>query len=173
LASNPQKHFLLVEFKDMADELPPVPEFVAVIAALHQNSSSPNGKFGFQVPTSQSLQLDNSWCDTWEEFFTNAMRGTVELEQAIQGHNQELQDLAEKMYAKVIPRLLRPMESGGRRLKPTLVHGDLWHGNVGVDMETDQPILFDCCAFYGHHECKVLATTSHDPWSPFLLMLLR
>jgi protein-ribulosamine 3-kinase len=143
-----------VEFKDMADELPPVPEFVAVIATLHQRSSSPDGKFGFQVPTSQSLQLENAWCDTWEEFFTRAMRGTVDLEQAIQGHNEELQELAEKMYTKVIPRLLRPMESGGRSLKPTLVHGGLWHGNVGVDMETDKPILFDCCAFYGHHECR-------------------
>jgi hypothetical protein len=60
LASNPRKHFLLVEFKDMANELLPVPDFAAVIATLHQQSSSPNGKFGFEVPTSQSLQLENS-----------------------------------------------------------------------------------------------------------------
>jgi protein-ribulosamine 3-kinase len=44
LASNPDKHFLLVEFKDMAEELPPVPEFAAVIAKLHRDSESPNGK---------------------------------------------------------------------------------------------------------------------------------
>jgi protein-ribulosamine 3-kinase len=167
LASNPQKHFLLVEFRDMADELPPVPEFVAVIATLHQKSSSPNGKFGFDVPTSQSLQLENTWCDTWEEFFTRAMRGTVDLEQAIQGHCDELKELSEKMYTKVIPRLLRPMESGGRSLKPTLVHGDLWHGNVGVDMETDRPILFDCCAFYGHHECKCFDELYSLTWHLF------
>ena len=57
------------------------------------------------------------------------------------------------MCDKVIPRLLRPMETGTRRLKPTLVHGCLWHGNVGVDVKTDEPMLYDCCAFYGHHEC--------------------
>jgi protein-ribulosamine 3-kinase len=152
-ASNPKKHFYLAEYRDMVDELPPVPELAALIANLHQKSASPNGKFGFAVPTSQSLQLDNAWCDTWEEFFTRAVRGTVKLEQSIQGQNEELDQLTEQLCEKVIPRLLRPMESGGRQLKPTLVHGDLWHGNVGVDVNTDQPVLFDCCAFYGHHEC--------------------
>ena len=152
-ASNPKKHFYLAEYRDMVDELPPVPEFAALIATLHQKSASPNGKFGFQVPTSQSLQLDNAWCDTWEEFFTRAVRGTVKLEQSIQGQNDELDQLTEQLCEKVIPRLLRPMETGGRRLKPALVHGDLWHGNVGVDVNTEQPVLFDCCAFYGHHEC--------------------
>jgi protein-ribulosamine 3-kinase len=155
-ASNPKKHFYLAEYRDMVDELPPVPELAALIATLHQTSVSPNGKFGFEVPTSQSLQLDNAWCGTWEEFFTRAMRGTVRLEQSIQGQNDELDQLTEQICNKVIPRLLRPMETGGRRIKPTLVHGDLWHGNVGIDVNTDQPVLFDCCAFYGHHECDSL-----------------
>jgi len=133
----------------MVKELPPAPEFAAVIAKL----SLPNGKFGFHVPTSQSLQLDDSWCDTWEEFFTRPMRGMVDLERSIQGHSDELQVLAEQMYTKVIPRLLHPMETGGRALNPVLLHGDLWHGNVGINTETYQPILYDCYAFYSHHEC--------------------
>jgi fructosamine-3-kinase len=138
----------------MIEQMPRVPELVAVMAKLHKESVSPEGKFGFQAPTSQSLQLENSWCDTWEEFFTRAFRGTVRHEQEIQGVNEELQRLADETSAKVIPRLLRPMESGGRRLKPTLVHGDLWHGNMGIDMVTGQVVLYDCCAFYGHNECK-------------------
>ena len=56
-ASNPEKHFYLAEYRDMVDELPPVPELAALIANLHRKSASPNGKFGFVVPTSQSLQL--------------------------------------------------------------------------------------------------------------------
>ena len=40
----------------------------------------------------------------------------------------------------------------GRKLKPTLVHGDLWHGNLGIDSMTKKVIIYDCCAFYGHHE---------------------
>jgi hypothetical protein len=65
------------------------------------------------------------------------MCGTVDLEQSIQGYNDELQELAKKIYTKAIPYLLWPMEFGGRRLKLVLVHVDLWHGNVGVHMETD------------------------------------
>ena len=156
LAKDPSKHFLVVEFKEMIEEMPPVPELASVIARLHNESISPNGKFGFQVPTSQSLQLENSWCDTWEEFFTRAFRGTVKLEQEVQGVSDELQLLADETCAKVIPRLLRPMEIGGHKLKPTLVHGDLWHGNLGIDLMTDEVVLYDCCAFYGHHECEPL-----------------
>jgi protein-ribulosamine 3-kinase len=153
LARDASKHFLVVEFKDMIEEMPPVQELVAVLAKLHNNSISPDGLFGFTSPTSQSLQLTNDWCKTWEEFFTRAFKGTVELEQKIQGHNEELQRLADLVCAKVIPRLIRPMETGGRKVKPCLVHGDLWHGNLGIDLITDQVIFFDCCSFYGHNEC--------------------
>lgn len=152
LAKDSNKHFLLCEFVDMVEEMPPVAEFASVIAQLHKNSQSPGGKFGFDVPTSQSLQLTNGWCDTWEEFFTRAFLGTVKLEQEIQGYNAELESLAQQICQKVIPRLLRPMETGGYKIKPTLVHGDLWHGNVGINLATDNVVLYDCCAFYGHHE---------------------
>lgn len=145
---------MISEFIDLIEELPPVAEFAGLVAKLHKDSVSPNGKFGFDVPTSQSLQLENTWSDTWEEFFTRAFRGTVELEQQVQGENDELLDLAQQTCEKVIPRLLRPMEIEGRTLKPTLLHGDLWHGNVGINTMTDNVILFDCCAFYGHHECE-------------------
>lgn len=163
LARDSNKHFLISEFIDLIEELPPVAELASVIAQLHKNSVSPNGKFGFDVPTSQSLQLENTWCDTWEEFFDKAFRGTVELEQQIQGQNDELEELARQVCEKVIPRLLRPMETHERKLKPTLVHGDLWHGNVGINTLTDSVVLFDCCAFYGHHECKSSFTSMYSP----------
>ncbi|KAJ9633734.1 hypothetical protein H2204_006731 [Knufia peltigerae] len=152
LAKNPGRAFVMFEFKDMIEELPPAAELVAVIAKLHRESHTPNGKFGFSVPTSQALQLENTWCDTWEEFFSRAFRGTVKLEQEVQGYSEKLQRLADEIVTKVIPRLLRPMEIDGRRLKPTLVHGDLWHGNVAIDAMTEQVIMFDCGALFGHHE---------------------
>ena len=160
LARDPSRHFLICDFVNMIEEMPPVAEFANVVARLHKDSTSPTGKFGFDVPTCQSLQLDNAWCDSWEEFFTRAFRGTVKLEQATQGQNDELQKLADQTCEKVIPRLLRPMETGGRKLKPSLVHGDLWHGNVGINMMNDNVILYDCCAFYGHHECEFACATS-------------
>ena len=112
LAKDPSKHFLISSFRYISEEMPPVSELAAVIAKLHNESVASNGKFGFSVPTSQSLQLENTWTDTWEEFFTRAFRGTVKLEQEVQGVNDKLQHLADEICTKVIPRLLRPMESG-------------------------------------------------------------
>lgn len=39
-------------------------------------------------------------------------------------------------------------------MKPSLVHGDLWFANSGIDVGTDEPLVFDSCSFYAHNECK-------------------
>lgn len=39
----------------------------------------------------------------------------------IHGPDQELQGLSDKILTKVIPRPIRPMEIGGRRIQPLLV----------------------------------------------------
>lgn len=57
------------------------------------------------------------------------------------------------LFDKVIPRLLRPLESEGRSVKPSLVHGDLWYANSGIDMATYESLVFDACSFYAHNEC--------------------
>jgi fructosamine-3-kinase len=138
----------------MTDEMPSVEELVKVVNKIHQ-VQSPNGKFGFHVTTFTGKHaVDNEWTDTWEECFTRAMKDTMEGEVLIHGHNQELSDLSEKILTKVIPRLIRPMETEGRSIKSVLLHGDLWHGNVSVDNMTDEPVLYDPCCFYGHHECE-------------------
>ncbi|KAK7999448.1 Fructosamine/Ketosamine-3-kinase [Apiospora arundinis] len=153
LANKPGRYFLLLEFRDMADEMPPAADFVAVVAAGHQASMSPTGKFGFPLTTFAGNQAnDNRWCDTWEEWFTRAMKSTMEIELQVQGPHPELKILNETILTRVIPRLLRPMETNGRKVKPALVHGDLWHGNVGVDNGTGVPVLYDCGSFYGHNE---------------------
>lgn len=138
----------------MVDELPPASELDEVFSRLHENTVSPNGKFGFQMTTSQTTGLPNTWFDTWEEFFTTTFLGVVRLEQSIQGRSDELQQLTDETWAKVIPRLLRPMETNGRSVKPVLVHGDLWHGNTAVEINTGKTILFYCARFYGHDECE-------------------
>lgn len=56
------------------------------------------------------------------------------------------------LFDKVIPRLLRPLESSGRSVKPSLVHGDLWYANSGIDTETGKLLIFDACSFYAHNE---------------------
>ena len=53
---------------------------------------------------------------------------------------------------KVVPRLLLPLQSEGRILKPCLVHGDCWDGNTAMDIRTGEAFVFDVCSFYGHNE---------------------
>ncbi|KAK4031558.1 Fructosamine kinase-domain-containing protein [Parachaetomium inaequale] len=151
-ASDPNRAFFLAEFRDMTDELPDIMDLVSIVAKIHQQPSL-NEKFGFNVMTfSGKHASDNTWCDTWEEFFTRAMRDTMEAKLAIHGPDEELQELSEKILTKVIPRLIRPMETEGRRIEPVLLHGDLWHGNVSIDNETKEPVLYDPCCFYGHND---------------------
>ena len=71
-----------------------------------------------------------------------------------QGPDKELRDLFRQTMTKVVPRLLRPLETGVRQIKPSLVHGDLYSGNVSVDVEDGRPVLYDATCLYAHNECK-------------------
>lgn len=72
------------------------------------------------------------------------------------GHNKK------DMIEKVIPRLLKPMETNGRSIKPSLVHGDLWYDNAAVDTATDRPLIYDPASFYAHNECKTVESFNDD-----------
>ncbi|KAF4970429.1 hypothetical protein FSARC_2549 [Fusarium sarcochroum] len=151
-ADNPKRAFFIAEFRDMTDEMPGIDELAAVTARIHQQQS-PNGKFGFHVMTFGGKHPnDTNWCDTWEEFFIRAMKDTMTGERATHGPNEELDQLSPLILTNVIPRLIRPMETEGRSITPVLLHGDMWHGNISVDNETGQTVVYDPCSFYGHYE---------------------
>lgn len=131
---------------------------------MHQKSISPNGKFGFHTTTyAGNLPQYVKWEDSWETFFAKSMRHALDLEIERKGQSEELDVLCHVLFEKVIPRLLRPLESDGRKVKPSLVHGDLWHANSGVDSKTNQPLVFDACCFYAHNECKSLLARWKQP----------
>ncbi|KAH6873957.1 Fructosamine kinase-domain-containing protein [Thelonectria olida] len=149
----PDTHFFLCEFRDMTDDMPDPHQFAALLSNLHQKSASPTGKFGFPVTTyAGNLPQSVAWEDSWEIFFAKSMRWALDLEIERKGPNEELNDLSRTLFNKVIPRLLRPLESEGRTLKPSLVHGDLWYANAGIDVSNGQPIVFDACCFFAHNE---------------------
>lgn len=141
---------------DMTDELPDLESFCASVARLHLNSVSPNNKYGFPIITYMGpLPQDNTWCDTWEEYFTQGMTRMLDLERNVQGPSSELEQLTDKLYENVIPRLLRPLTIL-KSIKPVLIHGDLWYGNCCTDNSSGKPIVFDACAFWAHNECTLL-----------------
>ena len=149
-------HFFLCHFRDMIDEMPDPHSFATRLAALHQNSESPQGKFGFHVTTyTGNLPQTNEWEASWEIYFTKSMRRALDLEIEAKGTDSEFDTLVPALFDKVIPRLLRPLESDGRSVKPSLVHGDLWYANSGIDVGTGESLIFDACSFYAHNECKL------------------
>lgn len=121
--SNPDLHFFLCNFHEMDLELPNVDKFTARLAEMHRRSKSPNGKYGFHVMTyNGTLPQLNQWTDTWEEYFANNFKHFLEMEIEVQGPpTDELTALSNAMLDKVIPRLLRPLETGDRAIEPCLI----------------------------------------------------
>lgn len=150
-------HFFLSDFIETTDNIPTPAKFCAVLAELHNKSmekSSPGRKFRFQINTAQgNVLLNNEWCGTWEAFSSRAMDNMINREQLTQGPCEEIDELRKPLLEKVIPRLLRPLETNERGIKPCLVHGDLWHGNTSVSSDANEPYAFDSCGVWAHKEC--------------------
>lgn len=153
----PHTHFFLCEYREMVDSMPEPYKFTKSLADLHRKSESPNGKFGFHMTTySGNLSQMTEWEDSWEVFFSKNMRMALDHEIEAKGHDPDFDTLVPAIFDKVIPRLLRPLESDGRSVKPCLVHGDLWYANSGIDVDSEESLVFDACCFYAHNECKPL-----------------
>ncbi|RSL41958.1 hypothetical protein CEP53_012444 [Fusarium sp. AF-6] len=151
-------YFILFSFYDLSEGNPSIPIFTHAVSQLHTLSinENPTGKFGFQMATyNGTLEQDNNWTDTWEEFYARGMRHMLKLEEEARGPSEELRQLSGPFFDKVIPRLLRPLETGGRSIKPVLLHGDLWLGNVSNQTDSGNPLMFDASAFWGHHEYEL------------------
>lgn len=156
--SDPNRHFYLCEFVDMRDELPDMTKFSAMLAKLHRDSMADKDapdEFGFHVMTHEgSMYQDISWCKTWEHMYTRRFQSFVDQERVSQGPSKELDEVVPQFINKVIPRLLRPLGTHGRVIKPVALHADIWCGNVATNAATGEPIYFDPSVFWGHHECR-------------------
>ena len=155
LARDSNAHFYLQEFVDMTDEPGDLDTLPQKLAELHRIALSPNGKFGFEVPTNHGpVVVKNEWTGSWELSFTRIMEALFAFELQMHGRDEEMERLSKDTIEKIIPRLLRPLETGGRSLTPRLVHGDLWDGNTSMNVNTDEPVIFDGSSLYAHNECK-------------------
>ncbi len=97
-----------------------------------------------------SLPQVNSMCDRWLDFFTqNRLAFQLRLLRDAQRIDHTLTKLFEALY----PRLgeLMPDE------KPSLLHGDLWSGNVLAGPE-GRLYVIDPAVYYGHREAEIAFT---------------
>ncbi|ORY71911.1 Fructosamine/Ketosamine-3-kinase [Pseudomassariella vexata] len=149
----PNTYFFLCRFYEMSEGIPDVSDFPALVAEMHKRGAATSGRFGFPHITysgrnPQYFPLSK----TWEKCFSKGLSGLFDIEEETHGPEEEMRALREGLMTKVIPCLLRPMESEGRNLTPRLVHGDLWDGNASVDVTTGCPMIFDGVLLYAHNE---------------------
>jgi fructosamine-3-kinase len=114
------------------------------LAAMHR-ITSPHG-FGWDQPnTIGETPQPNPWSPNWAEFYQQQRLGhQFQLAQRRGGHFPR-----QAALLAVVPELLRD-----RAATPSLVHGDLWSGNVAIT-QTGTPVIFDPATYYGDREVDI------------------
>lgn len=118
-------------------------------------------QFGFPVPTCcGDTEQDNTFKSSWAEFYAeNRLRGILRSAEKNNGHDPTLSKLVEQTAENVVPRLLGDdhLKDGktGEKIKPAVVHGDLWSGNHGRGTIGDggvEEVVFDPSSAWAHSE---------------------
>jgi fructosamine-3-kinase len=125
------------------------------LAAMHKVTSQQG--FGWDMNnTIGSTPQINTWTDNWAEFYTKH-RLSYQFQLATRrGGSFPLQD---KLLA-AIPELL-----ADHHLQPSLVHGDLWGGNVGCTVD-GEPVIFDPATYFGDREVDMAMTELFGGFPP-------
>ncbi|KUI69173.1 Protein-ribulosamine 3-kinase, chloroplastic [Cytospora mali] len=154
--NDPDAYFFVCRFEELTGDIPNSGDFPELLAELHKRSESTAtnpGEFGYPITSwggTNPVRYPSS--QSWEECFTKCMELTFAMEEETHGPDDEMTRLREGLMTKVIPRLLRPLETEGRTVKPALCHGNLWDGNASVDASTGTPKIFDVNPTWGHNE---------------------
>lgn len=86
----------------------------------------------------------------------------------VNGHWTELDLLVEKTASLVIPRLLGRLD-----IRPSLIHGDMYEGNIGSDRDSGKIMLFDASSYYAHNEMELGLWRWNNVMSQFIESYLQ
>jgi protein-ribulosamine 3-kinase len=155
---SPDTYFLIMEFLYLIAEHPDPDKITDLLVGLHKTTqgTSPENKFGFYVPTCHGKVVQpNEWNTSWSAFFDRLVTVFYDADMAANGSFPDYEEAFATLREKVIPRLLGALQEEGRTLIPCLIHGDLWQENIGINEETEEPMLYDPALFYGHNEFEM------------------
>ncbi|PTI79765.1 fructosamine kinase [Staphylococcus succinus] len=128
-------------------------ELGQLVAKVHSQQQQ-NQKFGFDLPyEGGNISFDNSWTNEWVTLFVEYRLDHLKDEL----HGQGLwTDEDVKQYNQVRAIIVDKLEQ--HNSKSSLLHGDLWAGNV-MFLEDGTPALFDPAPLYGDREFDIGITT--------------
>lgn len=119
------------------------------LAELHRSS---NDNYGLDHDNYiGSLPQRNTPAKSWIEFFISER---LEFQIDIARSNHLISSTLKKNFESLFKKL--PDLLGEE--KPSLIHGDLWSGNLMCD-EKGNPCLIDPAVYYGHREIELAFTT--------------
>jgi fructosamine-3-kinase len=117
------------------------------LAAMHSHTS--NKGFGWDINnTIGSTPQINTWTADWSKFYTqNRLDYQFKLAKRQGGHF-----LQQERLLAAIPELIANYQP-----QSSLVHGDLWGGNVAFTA-SGKPVIFDPATYFGDREVDVAMT---------------
>lgn len=95
----------------------------------------------------------------WVAFLRDRRLGRQLAYAAQRGHGGRLQQRGERLLADLDGLF------GGYRPVPSLLHGDLWSGNVAADAR-GAPVVFDPAVYYGDREADIAMTRLFGGFGP-------
>ena len=118
------------------------------LAQMHKKIG---GGFGWRMDntigsTHQPNNLSTDWIEFWRERRLGyQLRLASEL-----GYGSRLRESGEKLK-ELLPQLI------DHQPQPSLLHGDLWGGNISFD-RSGAPVIFDPALYYGDREADIAMT---------------
>jgi len=152
-APEPQSHgtaagraYLLMEFLDLKGRV----DFPALGRMLAQAHRKPGPRFGWQRDNYiGATPQANGWSDNWAQFWRDRrMQPQLELARK---RGFSLPDISTELLK-------------GHRPQPSLLHGDLWSGNVSF--MPGGPVVFDPAIYYGDREADLAMTELFGGFPP-------
>ena len=118
------------------------------LAMLHGATAA---RFGWDLDNHiGATPQSNTWRDSWIDFWREQRLG-YQLDLARHnGYGGRLQKLGEQLLER-LPSLI------DHAPEASLVHGDLWGGNMGFD-SSGQPVIYDPATYYADREVEIAMT---------------
>jgi fructosamine-3-kinase len=126
------------------------------LAAMHEVKSSMGFGWDRQNTIGFTPQI-NTWNSNWIDFFIEH-RLLYQLKLARQKGFKPI--ISDRELCERVPKFFQ-----GYDPQPSMVHGDLWSGNVGFDL-TGEPVIFDPALYFGDREVDIAMTELFGGFPP-------